>query len=152
MHSCITLSADSFVPWPKLSGSRKALSRLASGTSTRIITRLFQAETGMSSRAWRQKLRLQRALQMLANSRTVTLLALELVYDSPSAFITMFRRTLGASPTRYLPSTEARVRPHQFPIAMRYDKSTIPKSEMCYVRFFPLYQYCSAINIKLKLV
>ena len=115
------------MPWPKLSSSRKALSRLASGTSARILARLFQAETGMSSRAWHQQLRLQRALQMLAGSRTVTSVALERVYDSPSAFITMFRRTLGASPTRYLPSTEARVRPYQFPIAMQYHKSNIPK-------------------------
>ena len=77
------------------------------GVSTRTLARLFQAETGMSFRAWRQQLRLQRALEMLADGQAVTSVALDLVYDSPSAFIAMFRRTLGASPTRYPPSTGA---------------------------------------------
>ena len=77
------------------------------GASTRTLARLFQAETGMSFRAWRQQLRLQRALEMLADGHAVTSVALDLGYDSPSAFIAMFRRTLSASPTLYLPSTGA---------------------------------------------
>ena len=82
------------------------LSKLARA-STRTLARLFQAETGMSFRAWRQQLRLQRALEMLADGQAVTPVAIDLGYDGPSAFIAMFRRTLGASPTRYLPSTGA---------------------------------------------
>ena len=42
------------------------------GVSTRTPARLFQAETGMSFRAWRQQLRLQRALEMLADGQAVT--------------------------------------------------------------------------------
>ena len=64
---------------------------------------------------------------MLADSHTVTSVAIDPFYASLSAFITMFRRTLGASATRYLSLTEARVRPHQISIAMRYDKSGLPK-------------------------
>ena len=75
------------------------------GARTRTLGRLFQAETGMSFRAWRKQLRLQRALEMLADGHTVTSAALHLGYGSPSAFIAMFRRTIGASPKRYLPST-----------------------------------------------
>lgn len=80
---------------------------LVAGASARTLARLFQAETGMTFRAWRQQLRLQRALELLAEGQAVTSVALDLGYDSPSAFIAMFRRTLGASPTRYLPSESA---------------------------------------------
>jgi len=76
------------------------------GASQRTLARLFQSETGMTFRAWRQQLRLQRALEMLTEGQAVTSVALDLGYDSPSAFIAMFRRALGASPTRYLPQTE----------------------------------------------
>jgi AraC-like DNA-binding protein/mannose-6-phosphate isomerase-like protein (cupin superfamily) len=76
------------------------------GASPRTLARLFQSETGMTFRAWRQQLRLQRALEMLTEGQAVTSVALDLGYDSPSAFIAMFRRALGASPTRYLPQTE----------------------------------------------
>lgn len=72
------------------------------GASARTLARLFQAETGLGFRAWRQQLRLQRALEMLAEGIPVTTVALDLGYESPSAFIAMFRRILGASPGRYL--------------------------------------------------
>jgi len=71
------------------------------GASVRTLTRLFEAETGMSFRAWRAQLRLLRALEMLAAGRPVTAVALEVGYESPSAFIAMFRRCLGTTPTRY---------------------------------------------------
>lgn len=73
------------------------------GASPRTLARLFQSETGMTFRAWRQQLRLQRALEMLADGQAVTSVSLDLGYESPSAFIAMFRRVLGASPTRYMP-------------------------------------------------
>ena len=66
------------------------------GASPRTLARLFQSETGMTFRAWRQQLRLQRALEMLTEGQAVTSVALDLGYDSPSAFIAMFRRALGA--------------------------------------------------------
>ncbi len=71
------------------------------GASTRTLARLFQQETGMSFRAWRQQLRLVRALERLAAGDAVTTVALDLGYDSPSAFITMFKKALGATPSRY---------------------------------------------------
>lgn len=71
------------------------------GASGRTLARLFGAETGMSFRAWRQQLRLLRALERLAAGDTVTVVAMDLGYDSPSAFTAMFRRNLGAAPTRY---------------------------------------------------
>lgn len=75
------------------------------GASARTLARLFQSETGLSFRAWRQQLRLQRALELLSEGVPVTAVALDLGYESPSAFTAMFRRTLGSSPTRYLRRT-----------------------------------------------
>ncbi len=49
---------------------------------------------------WRQQLRLLQALRLLAAGRPVTAVALEVGYDSASAFIAMFRRTLGTTPRR----------------------------------------------------
>lgn len=71
------------------------------GASPRTLARLFQRETAMSFRAWRQQLRLLRAMEMLAAGQSVTTVALDLGYDSPSAFTAMFRRTLGTTPKRY---------------------------------------------------
>jgi AraC-like DNA-binding protein/quercetin dioxygenase-like cupin family protein len=69
--------------------------------SGRTLARLFGTETGMSFRAWRQQARLLRALEMMAAGQPVTTVALDVGYDSPSAFIAMFRRVLGVSPARY---------------------------------------------------
>jgi AraC-like DNA-binding protein len=72
--------------------------------SPRTLERLFQKETGMTFGRWRQQLRLLHALRLLAASRPVTAIALEVGYDSPSAFIAMFKRTLGTTPHRYFES------------------------------------------------
>jgi AraC-like DNA-binding protein/mannose-6-phosphate isomerase-like protein (cupin superfamily) len=74
------------------------------GASARTLARLFRAETGMSFGTWRQQVRLIEALARLAEGQSVTLVAHDLGYDSPSAFTAMFRRTLGATPSRYFAS------------------------------------------------
>lgn len=71
------------------------------GASTRTLSRLFQRETDMSFVRWRQQLHVGLTLQRLALGETVTNIALDLGYESPSAFIAMFRRMLGTTPTRY---------------------------------------------------
>ena len=77
----------------------------AVGASTRTLVRLFPAQTGMTFREWRQQRRLMRALELLASGESVTGAALELGYESSSAFIAMFRRCLGTTPKRYLEAT-----------------------------------------------
>ena len=72
------------------------------GASTRTLSRLFLAETGLSFRAWRQRCRLLRALEMLAAGKQVTHIALDLGYESTSAFIAMFRRHTGTTPGAFL--------------------------------------------------
>ena len=75
------------------------------GASPRTLNRLFPAQTGMTFRDWRQQRRLLRALELLAGGETVTDVALELGYESSSAFIAMFRRSFGVTPKRYFQVT-----------------------------------------------
>lgn len=69
----------------------------------RSFTRLFRRETGMSFAQWRQQACLAVALPRLASNVPVTTIALDLGYDSPASFSTMFRRALGVPPSRYQP-------------------------------------------------
>lgn len=91
---------------PDDSGAIRQMARKAS-MSARTLERLFRKETGLTFGRWRQQLRLLQALRLLAAGRSVTAAALGVGYDSPSAFISMFRRTLGVTPFRYFDS-EAR--------------------------------------------
>lgn len=75
------------------------------GASERTLARLFVRETGLTFGAWRQRLRLLGAVARLAEGEAVTTIAYDLGYDSPSAFIAMFRKSLGATPGRYLKGT-----------------------------------------------
>ena len=56
----------------------------------------------MSFVQWRQRACVIQALARLAAAEPVTRIALDLGYDSPGAFSTMFRRVLGRSPSTYL--------------------------------------------------
>jgi len=67
----------------------------------RRFTRLFRRETGMSFAPWRQQACLSVALPRLAAGESVTAIALDLGYDGPGNFSTMFKRVLGVSPSRY---------------------------------------------------
>jgi AraC-like DNA-binding protein len=71
------------------------------GASRRTIQRIFLAETKMSFARWRQQLRLLHALRLLARGEKVSVVALEAGYNSPSAFISMFRKQLGTTPSAY---------------------------------------------------
>jgi AraC-like DNA-binding protein len=59
----------------------------------------------MTSSKWRQQLRLLHAMQLLASGGKVTGGALGAGYNSTSAFISMFRKQLGTTPTRYFGSS-----------------------------------------------
>jgi len=71
------------------------------GTSARSLSRHFVAETGFTFSAWRQRARLARSLELLAESVPVTTIALDLGYSTPSTFIALFKRTFGATPAAY---------------------------------------------------
>ena len=71
------------------------------GATSRTLARLFQLETGMGFRQWRQQMRILESLRRLGREEQVTTVALDLGYDSPSAFIAMFRKVLGKTPGQY---------------------------------------------------
>lgn len=73
----------------------------AAGASRRALERLFQQETGMSLGRWRQQARLLQAMRLLARGEPVTSTALEVGYESTSAFIAAFSNVLGTTPGRY---------------------------------------------------
>jgi AraC-like DNA-binding protein len=107
------------LPWPTDERARRAADWLRThpndpgvnkfvakqvGLSVRTMERLFQKETGMTFGKWRQQLRLLHAMRQLAKGRNVTAVALDVGYESASAFIAMFKRTLGVTPHRYFES------------------------------------------------
>ncbi|WP_114395062.1 AraC family transcriptional regulator [Oleisolibacter albus] len=71
------------------------------GVSERTLSRRFVVETGYSYTVWRQRARLMRALELLADGAPVTNVAFDLGYDSVSAFIALFKRMLGVTPSAY---------------------------------------------------
>lgn len=85
---------------------RRPLSALCRtcGASKRTIERLFREETGITFGRWRQQVSLVHAIRLLAEGNKVTSVALEAGYNSPSAFIAMFKKVLGMTPAQYLGS------------------------------------------------
>ena len=71
------------------------------GAGKRSIERLFQHEIGMTFGKWRQQVRLMQGMRLLAEGAKVTHAALESGYSTPSAFISMFRKALGITPSSY---------------------------------------------------
>lgn len=68
------------------------------GMSRRAMMRRFQLETGSTLGQWQQQMRMLMALQWLSAGQSVSSVALELGYQSVSAFIKVFKRHMGQSP------------------------------------------------------
>jgi transcriptional regulator GlxA family with amidase domain len=81
-----------------------AIAKLGSsvGLSERSITRLFPRETGLSLKRWHNQARLLKAFELFDQGQSVTSVALEVGYSSPSAFSKMFRRAMGKAPKAIL--------------------------------------------------
>ncbi|MCP3721036.1 AraC family transcriptional regulator [Paraburkholderia sp. CNPSo 3281] len=62
----------------------------------------FREQLGTSFVAWREQACLIEAVARLNRGESVTRVAYELGYGSPTAFSTMFKRVMGVSPQRYL--------------------------------------------------
>ncbi|MEC4727504.1 helix-turn-helix transcriptional regulator [Shewanella sp. D64] len=70
--------------------------------SERTLARLVKLETGLTFGRWRGQLHLVLALQKLTTGDSVQRIADELGYESVSAFITFFKKTLGRPPKQYM--------------------------------------------------
>ena len=81
--------------------SRESIARLGAsvGLSDRSVARLFVTQTGLSFRRWHKQARLLRAFDLLDRGQSLTRVALDVGYSSPSAFGKMFRRAIGNTPT-----------------------------------------------------
>jgi AraC-like DNA-binding protein len=71
------------------------------GMGRRTFTRGFKNQTGMGVAIWRQQARLMHALSLLSAGQSITKVAFEVGYDSPSAFTAMFHRTFGVPPSQF---------------------------------------------------
>lgn len=68
----------------------------------RTAARLFRTETGLSFGVWRLQLRLQTALGLLSEGKSVTETAFAVGYQDVSSFIAAFRDNFGQTPTQVL--------------------------------------------------
>jgi AraC-like DNA-binding protein len=73
----------------------------AAGMGRRTFTRAFRRETGVTFSLWRQQVRLAEALSLLSLGHSVTSVAFDVGYNSPSAFTAMFQRAFGVAPSQY---------------------------------------------------
>jgi len=71
---------------------------VALGVSTRTITRMFRAETGLSLGRWIAAVRAQHAVMLLGRGADVDDVAERVGYRSASAFGVAFRRVTGTTP------------------------------------------------------
>jgi len=86
---------------PTIAKDLNQLSRVA-GMSRRSFTRHFRQETGLSFAHWKRAVIAHHAMERIASGHKVSSVALDVGYDSVSAFIAMFRRKYGAAPRAFL--------------------------------------------------
>ncbi|MFC0407020.1 AraC family transcriptional regulator [Roseomonas elaeocarpi] len=84
-------------------GDRRTMAEWAAhvALSERSLERLMVAETGLTFGRWRRQLHLVIALRELAGGATVQRVSSDLGYESPTAFIVMFKKAFGTTPARY---------------------------------------------------
>ncbi|WP_030674163.1 AraC family transcriptional regulator [Streptomyces sp. NRRL B-1347] len=71
------------------------------GVSARTLARLFVAETGLPFGQWREQLRMQASMPLLAEGLTVEAVAHRVGYASASSFVAAFHRVVGVTPRQY---------------------------------------------------
>lgn len=74
----------------------------SAGVSVRTIERVFSKEVGTDFETWRTQARLMRAVEKLLAGDSVKQVAFDVGYRQPSAFVEMFRRTLGSPPKSWV--------------------------------------------------
>jgi len=70
--------------------------------SSRTLSRLFIKELGMNFSDWRIRLKLLEAIKRLGEKQSIKEIAFDLGYETTSAFIFMFKKHLGKTPSNYI--------------------------------------------------
>lgn len=86
---------------PAERGTLQSWARMLS-MSERTLNRLCTSQTGLSFGRWRRQLHMMVALRELSAGATVQQVSYSLGYESPSAFITMFKKAFGKPPVTYI--------------------------------------------------
>jgi AraC-like DNA-binding protein len=94
-------AAQSVLTRPTAAASLDELAARA-GMSRRSFARHFRSETGLPYARWKRAVIAQHALELVAAGHKVSSVALDVGYESVSAFIAMFRRQYGDSPRQFL--------------------------------------------------
>jgi len=106
-HPKIALIAATLTADP---GDRRTLGEWAThiAMSERSLKRLMVQETGLTFGRWRRQLHLVIALRELASGATVQRVSSDLGYESVTAFIVMFKKAFGTTPTHYFATRRSR--------------------------------------------
>ncbi|HEV7613635.1 MAG TPA: AraC family transcriptional regulator [Steroidobacteraceae bacterium] len=94
-------AAQSVLTRPSAAASLDQLATRA-GMSRRSFARHFRSQTGLPYAQWKRAVIAQHALELVAAGHKVSSVALDVGYQSVSAFIAMFRRQYGESPRQFL--------------------------------------------------
>jgi transcriptional regulator GlxA family with amidase domain len=106
--------AEAFIANQADAPSLNALCRKV-GVSVRTIQRTFRKEVGTTFEFWRRQVRLMKGIELLVGGRSVKTVAAEVGYHQPSAFVELFRQTLGMTPRKWVAALKTQ------------DKQTRPK-------------------------
>jgi AraC-like DNA-binding protein len=99
--------AQAFIPNLADAPSLHAACRRA-GVSVRTFQRAFRREVGTSFEFWRRQVRLMKGIELLVAGYSVKTVAAEVGYRQPSAFVELFRQTLGKTPRAWVAALEDR--------------------------------------------
>jgi transcriptional regulator GlxA family with amidase domain len=72
------------------------------GVSVRTVERIYRKEVGISFEAWRQQVRLMKAIELLVEGCSIKETAFRIGYRQPSTFVGLFRRTFGTTPKTWV--------------------------------------------------
>ncbi len=81
-------------------GAEQIAARAA--TSVRTLSRVFQSETGLSFKLWRQRARIVQAMDRLGRGKPVAQVAAEVGFASVASFSCAFRQVTSMTPTGFV--------------------------------------------------
>ncbi len=117
LELCAVSDAPTYLPLPKHPVAKRVaeialgdhrnlmdLAEIASraATSIRTASRRFPRETGMTIKAWRQRARIVRAMEKLAQGKAIANVANDTGFSSTAAFSCAFRQVTGTTPSAFV--------------------------------------------------